>query len=131
MHESQYPIVAARRQGYDNLLWQVPALGVAAQSFPVSAAVGKDSSPALSAGLLLAASIVGAAIAWLFRKLRMNEVADSELLKTYEEAGAAEKFLVVHGRRMPGLGAYLVWQILLIASVALEGFGAIVMACRI
>lgn len=131
MHESQYSIVAARRQGYDSLLWQVPALGVAAQGFLVSAAVAKDTSHILAAGLLLAASVVGAAIAWLFRKLRMNEIADSELLIQHEKARAAEGFSIVHGRRVPGFSAYRLWLILLIASIVLEALGALIMACRI
>jgi hypothetical protein len=125
MHESQYPIVAARRQGYDSLLWQVPALGVAAQSFLVSAALGKDASQALSAGLLLAASVIGVAVAWLFQKIRKHEVADSRLLQEYEAARSEEGFSIAHGQRVPGFSAYRLWLGLLIASILSEAVAAL------
>src|SRR3954470_133370 len=125
MHDIQYPIVAARRQGYDSLLWQVPALGVAAQGFLVSAAVGTDTSASLSAGLLFTASVLGVAVAWLFRKLRMHEVADSVLLKEHEAARSDEGFSIVHGRRVPGFSAYRLWLVLLVAAIGLEAVSAI------
>ena len=129
MHEDQYPIVAARRQAYDTLLWQVPTFGVAAQGFLVSAAL--DAAPRLSASLLLMASIVGLAVAWLFRRLRFHEVADSELLKTYEAAHPDPGFAVVHGRRAPGLSAYRLWLVLLVVFVFAEMVGTIIMLWKI
>ena len=131
MHDDQYPIVAARRQAYDTLLWQVPALGVAAQGFLVSAALGNDTEPALSAGMLLIAAVVGVAVVWLFRKLRLHEVADSELLREHEKARSEEGFAIVHGRRVPGFSAYRLWLALLVAAIALESLGMVVMARQI
>ena len=75
MHDDQYPIIAARRQGYDSLLWQVPAIGIAAQGFLVAAALGGDALPSLSALLLFSAATVGVAVIWLFQRLRFHEVA--------------------------------------------------------
>ena len=128
MHEDQYPIVAARRQGYDNLLWQVPTIGVAAQGFLVAAALGEDIASNLSAFLLFSASVVGVAVVWLFRRLRFHEVADSELLKEYEQSREAVGFTVTHGRRGPQPSAYYVWLVILGASVILEVGGAVIQA---
>lgn len=125
MHDTQYPIVAARRQGYDSLLWQVPAIGIAAQGVLVAAALNKDVSSNLSILLLSLSAVVGVAIVWLFRKLRFHEVADSELLKEYELSRAIDGFAVVHGRRGRGISGYVVWLAIMITGTALE-IGSIV-----
>jgi hypothetical protein len=67
MHEQQYPIIAARRQGYDALLWQTPTLAVAAQGFLLAAALNKETLAILSLILLVAALLVGFAALQLFR----------------------------------------------------------------
>lgn len=130
IHDDQYSIVAARRQGYDNLLWQVPAIGVAAQGFLVAAALGKVTAPSLSSFLLFSGSVVGIATIWLFRRLRFHEVADSELLKEYEQSREVDGFAVVHGRRGQGLSAYHVWLAILGVSAILEFGGAIIQTVR-
>jgi len=132
MHETQYPIIAARRQSYDTLLWQVPALGIAAQSFLFSAALSKDASKPLSVCLWMLSATIGFAVVFLFRRLRLNEVADAKILEEYETANAEKGFLVAHGKkRVAGWSAYWVWMLLLSGFVALEAGGAIVTLCKI
>lgn len=131
MHKGQYSIVAARRQGYDNLLWQVPALGIAAQGFLISAALNNDAAAGLSILLLLLSSIFGLGVILLFMKLRAHEVADSELLKGYEKSQAANGYEVVHGRRIKGLSAYNFWLVILSVSALLAFAGAFFKAGQI
>ena len=125
MHETQYAVVSARRTAYDSLLWQVPALGVAAQGFLVAAALNKDTATVLSAGLLVFSSLVGTAVLWLFKKLRFHETSDTRLLNAYEHAHADKGFSVVHGRRGKGPSAYRVWSVLLIVFVIAEAVGGV------
>ncbi|WP_156907211.1 hypothetical protein [Thalassobaculum salexigens] len=131
MHDQQYSVVAARRQAYDVLLWQVPALGIAAQGFLVSAALGAEVSAVVSTALFLFSFMVGLSVVWLFWKIRLHEVADSELLKEFEKIRSEEGFSVVHGQRVAGFSAYRLWLILLLAFTSVECLGTIIMYGRI
>lgn len=109
MHEQQYPIIAARRQVYDSLLWQVPTIGMAAQGFLVSAAVDTNLSPHLALTLWVLASLVGIAVLHLFRRFRIREQKDSEMLRKYEETRTEDGFAIAHGARRSWFSAYNVW----------------------
>lgn len=79
-----YQGLAARRLGYDTLMWQAPALALTAQAFLLTIALGPGSSR--TARLISAAlSFVLAAIsAQLLMKHRFNESIDSRLLERLE-----------------------------------------------
>ena len=130
MHDDQYPIVAARRQGYDALLWQVPALGVAAQSFIMSPVIDHSIHSGLKAALLTLSFALGFAVIWLFRKLRYHEVADAKLLQAFETLRFSEGYEVVHGRRGQGWSAYTVWHAILLMFLLLEFAGAMYFSFR-
>lgn len=128
MHEQQYPIIAAKRQVYDTLLWQVPTIGIAAQGFLVSAAVNTDLSPRLALSLWALASLVGVAVLHLFRRLRVREQNDSEMLRKYEESRVEDGFAVTHGRRRSWFSAYNVWFAILLIFWVYALCGAILTA---
>ena len=120
VHKLQYPIVAARRQAYDTLLWQTPALAIAAQGFLLTAAIDPDTRPLLSFALSFAAFLVAFAALQFFQRLRYAEVQDLKLLQEFELSHKKEGFSVVHGhktlndvppRGLARLGAYRVWKL--------------------
>ncbi|ANN15316.1 hypothetical protein SD37_06355 [Amycolatopsis orientalis] len=82
---TQYQILATRRQAFDTLMWQVPALSLTAQSFLLSLAYGSQSTSfaAAVAGLLSVA--VSAMSIQLLLRQRQNEVTDSLLLHRIEQ----------------------------------------------
>ncbi|HKI86701.1 MAG TPA: hypothetical protein VKA53_08135 [Thermoanaerobaculia bacterium] len=84
--DTVYPVIANRRTAFDTLMWQVPALGLAAQAFLLTIAFGFDSSNAarfFSGGLSMVVAVV--AIQTML-KHRANELTDSLILEEIEEA---------------------------------------------
>lgn len=84
--DTVYQVIANRRTAFDTLMWQVPALGLAAQAFLLTIAFGFDSSNAarfFSGGLSMVVAVV--AIQTML-KHRANELTDSLILEEIEEA---------------------------------------------
>ncbi|MFC3451062.1 hypothetical protein [Amycolatopsis speibonae] len=81
---TQYQILATRRQAFDTLMWQVPALSLTAQSFLLSLAYGAQSSSLAAAVAGLLSTIVSAMSIQLLLRQRQNEVTDSVLLHRIE-----------------------------------------------
>ena len=108
--EQQYPILAARRQNYDAMLWQTPVISLTAQSFLFLIALGTgDPYGRLIAALL--ALITALASAQLLAKHRYLEIYYAELLKGYERA---KEWALIHDRPPKAAGAigwssYHVW----------------------
>jgi hypothetical protein len=94
----QYKIVSARRQGLNVMMWQTPALAVAAQGFLLATSLRDDTSHSVALMLSVFSTFVGIASAQLMAKHRHHEVADSLLLEEFELAHSAEGFAVIHGR---------------------------------
>jgi hypothetical protein len=84
--DSLYTVVAHRRTAFDTLMWQVPALGLAAQAFLLTIAYGSESSVAarcIAGGLGVVVALV--AIQTML-KHRANEKTDNLILKEMESA---------------------------------------------
>ena len=83
---AQYQVVAARRQNFDAMVWQVPALGLTAQAFLMTIALGAGSGhlARIAAGLLSALAAL-MSIQLLLRH-RMHEVADNRWLRAFERS---------------------------------------------
>ena len=69
-----YQVVAARRQNFDSMLWQVPALSLTAQAFLLVIALGSGSGhlARIAAGLLSAVTAL-MSVQLLLRR-RLHEV---------------------------------------------------------
>jgi len=124
MTDEQYPIVAGRRQAYDQLLWQTPVLSLTAQAFLLTIALGPGSSYAarfMSASLSLIAALASII---LMCKHRYYEVLASQMLQNFEDENKAKGFEAVHAQRPSSkekvsfivrLSSYWVWIITLSA----------------
>lgn len=99
MNEQQYQVICARRQAYDSLVWQVPSLAIAGQSFLLATALNPETRPWLAVGLSVLASIVGLASYQLMQKHRQFELEDSERLVRFETdpKNANKGYTQVHG----------------------------------
>jgi hypothetical protein len=78
--------VAARRQSYDAMMWQTPALGMTAQAFLLSLALGSGTSALsriISAGLSVLISVM---VVQLLAKHRRNEFLDTLALEELESS---------------------------------------------
>jgi hypothetical protein len=83
---AQYQVVAARRQNFDAMVWQVPALALTAQAFLMTIALGPGTGhlARIAAGLLSALAAL-MSIQLLLRQ-RVHEVADARWLHDFERA---------------------------------------------
>ncbi|HEX5526707.1 MAG TPA: hypothetical protein VFX44_05855 [Solirubrobacterales bacterium] len=84
--DAVYTVVAHRRTAFDTLMWQVPALGLAAQAFLLTIAYGSKSSViarCIAGGLSVVVALV--AIQTML-KHRANEKTDNLILKELESA---------------------------------------------
>lgn len=88
-----YAVIAARRAGYDSLMWQVPSLGLTAQAFLLTIALGPGTAqvPRLAASLL--AGIVALLSMQLMSKHRLHEQIDSIELERIEHDMGVTKAL--------------------------------------
>lgn len=78
-----YQIVAARRLGYDTMMWQAPVLSLTAQAFLLTIALGEGGALGrFMSGLL--ALLAAMSSLHLMVKHRASEVCDSRWLKDYE-----------------------------------------------
>jgi len=81
-----YPVVAARRAGYDSLMWQMPALSLTAQAFLFTIALDPgrpEWARALSSVLALVTSL--AALHAMYR-FRVGERDDSRRLRRIDNS---------------------------------------------
>ncbi|MEU4444396.1 hypothetical protein AB0K14_19085 [Actinosynnema sp. NPDC050801] len=116
---AQYQVVAARRQAFDTMMWQAPALSLTAQSFLLSLAYGAQSTRLASAVAGVLSVIVSGMSVQLLLRHRQNEITDSLLLHRIElEQGWPEMFAsskvrarTVSGphRRLVRGRSYLIW----------------------
>lgn len=83
--------LAARRIAYDTMMWQTPALGLTAQAFLLTLALGGQISNlgrAISAGLAAALAIT---TVQLMAKHRQHEIRDSKILERIEREHEFER----------------------------------------
>ena len=83
---AQYQLVAARRQNFDAMVWQVPALALTAQAFLMTIALGTGIGhlARIAAGLLSALAAL-MSVQLLLRQ-RIHEVADARWLHDFERS---------------------------------------------
>lgn len=110
--DTVYQVIAHRRTAFDTLMWQVPALGLAAQAFLLTIAYGSSSSNwarYISGGLAMVVALV--AIQTML-KHRANEKTDNLILERIEViAGIRIGSQVPHSspsRRGPAVGNELI-----------------------
>ncbi len=104
-----YGVVASRRLQWDNLLWQVPVLGLTAQAFLFTTALGSGEmwSKVIASVLAITTALLSIT---LMARHRQAEIMDSHWLEAYEREHFSEGS-VVHGpqysreRNGHGLGA--------------------------
>jgi hypothetical protein len=77
-------VLSDRRQNYDGLMWQVPALGLSAQAFLLTIALGSGSGTLARAGSSALAAMVALMSMQLMAKHRLHELADSMTLEKIE-----------------------------------------------
>lgn len=79
-----YQSLAARRLGYDTLMWQVPVLSLTAQAFLLTIALGSASRPAARLASAILSFVVAIISLQLMAKHRHNEEIDSRLAERLE-----------------------------------------------
>jgi hypothetical protein len=90
-NETVYEAVNVRRIAFDNLMWQVPALGLTAQAFLLTITLDEDDgfvARLVAGGLGLAMSIISAQ---LMLKHRQNEEIDRRLLELMEASNGWQR----------------------------------------
>lgn len=80
-----YEVVGARRIAYDTMLWQAPALGLAAQAFLLTIAYGSDSTLAARVVAGLLAFLVALVSRRLMAAHRHHELGDARRLEQIED----------------------------------------------
>jgi hypothetical protein len=93
---SQYAVVSSRRLQWDNLVWQVPMMGLTAQAFLFTTALGAGDRWARVIASLLAV-VTSLLSITLMARHRQAEIADSHWLEDYERTHFGEDS-VVHGK---------------------------------
>jgi len=111
-NDVQYQVVAARRQNYDNLLWQTPVISLTGQAFLFTIALGSGSKLSRIIASLLAL-IAALASSQPLARHRHFEVYYSKLLESVE---LEMKLQAVHERPREvggttGWSSYVVWQV--------------------
>ena len=115
MSEAQYSIINARRDAFNNLLWQTPVLSLVAQAFLFTIILNSTSSAIAVAISSFLAVITSVASRQLLDKHRCSEVeyarwlAVDERIKGIYEANRKIDF----GDRWINLSAYRVWSYVL------------------
>ena len=120
-----YQAVASRRNAYDALLWQIPALSLTAQAFLFATVLASASSRTSQIIASVLATSVSIASLLALRRFRVGQHTDSLLLERIEESLGASAELgfnphtdvgergVEYGRLMK-IPPVLVWQLVLI-----------------
>lgn len=81
-----YSATAARRVAFDQMLWQVPALSLAAQSLLVTVGVDRDNDAMVRVLALLLATLFAVLSIQLMAKQRFGVQVDTQYLKRWEHA---------------------------------------------
>lgn len=81
-----YSAISARRTAFDTMMWQVPALGLAAQAFLLTIAYGASSSNAARFVSGALSVIVALVAIQTMLKHRANEKTDNLILKRIEDS---------------------------------------------
>ncbi len=81
-----YQTLSTRRLGYDNLMWQVPVLSLAAQAFLYTIALSNGNSNAARIISSVLALIISLMSIQLMSKHRFNEEVDSRILEEIEKS---------------------------------------------
>lgn len=89
-----YQAISARRISYDQMMWQVPALSLTAQSFLVAIAVNTGLGSGVRVLALFLAMVSGALAMQLMAKQRFHEQVDTLYLREWE---ASSGVLLVAG----------------------------------
>jgi hypothetical protein len=97
MNEEQYKLICARRNAFNQLIWQVPTLATAGQAFLLAAALNPLIAPTTSLVLAAFSLVVGAASIQLMAKHRHLEMRDSEALLQFEKENEERGFAILHG----------------------------------
>jgi hypothetical protein len=100
---SIYAVIAQRRTAFDTLMWQVPALGLAAQAFLLTIAFGSSSSEVarfFAGGL---AAVVALVAIQTMLKHRANEKTDSLILEKMEAAVGISVGMGIHPHDPPAV----------------------------
>lgn len=135
-----YQVLAARRLGYDTLIWQTPALGLTAQAFLFTAALGHDTSRTarfIAGFLALVTSVISMQ---LMKKHRYHEMIDSHLLRKFEDQFSIDPLHAIPRERAnrvnikpswpERLSSYSVWMCgLALFALAALSLIAITLAC--
>lgn len=119
-----YQVVAARRQTFDTMLWQVPSLCLTAQAFLLTISLGADSSRlARLISSILACAAMGMCLQ-LMAKYRHLELIDARTAEKLERdlSGSPSEWPQIHSRpsqrakalnmahrRFVGLSSYRLW----------------------
>jgi hypothetical protein len=78
--------LAARRLGYDTMMWQTPSLGMTAQAFLFTLALASGSSPWARLIAALLSLVLSLLVTQLMAKHRRHELLDSLLLERIEQS---------------------------------------------
>ena len=140
MNKEQYVLVCARRQSFDNLIWQTPPLAMAAQAFLLAAALDPDYARLNALALSCFSLVVGLASIHLMIKHRYHEREDCTMLVEFERKHVGDGYSVVHGRQEAAVGAkkplfarvsaFRVWLVVLGGFCALASYAALSAAQR-
>lgn len=132
MNKEQYALICARRQVFDTLIWQTPALAMAAQAFLLAAALDPDYSRWHALVLAGFSLVVGLASIHLMIKHRHYERADCTLLEDFEQKNVKDGYAVVHGRRedvqtrgFAKISAFRVWVVVLSGFCLLASYAGL------
>lgn len=93
--------MTARRNAFDSLMWQVPALGLSAQAFLLTIALGHDTARVprlLAAGLALVIAVISMQ---LMAKHRFHELLESKSLEDFERRFGPREFAALGLHRRP------------------------------
>lgn len=99
--EAIYAAVAARRAGFDNMLWQVPIISFTAQAFLLTIALGPNTQPTaryISAGLAILVTLLSMI---LMARHRQADIADSAWLENLEQERGRDRKLQMHAHGQP------------------------------
>lgn len=118
----QYQLVAARRQGHDAMLWQTPAISLAAQAFLFTIVLDPDTTPGTRFVVGSLAFVTALVSIHLMTKHRYFEEVDRDWLEQFEIRHRASGFRRLHGKPSYPRGrkawfvrrsAYDVWRLVL------------------
>jgi hypothetical protein len=131
MNEEQYKILSQRRIASNNLVWQAPTLGIAAQAFLLAGAFNPQMEPVTAAMLCAFSLFVGLAALQLVTKHRYHEVVDAELMAEFE--GQTEGYSPLHAKGglkttvkrtwLSGISSYKLWRFVLAGFCILALYG--------